>query len=581
MTTILTATMDNTQAGWATYTIRNTIHSDFVLASASSIKVKFTAYGTNLGIGECWIGHRDSDPDKQNFDGNQVKVTFGGSDSTIITSGNSEWSDTIVVDIDADTELIISTYITAGYNTVCYDLQPTPPDSGVRVWYVSGNHAGDTLFDGSGYTADAIYMVEQIDEPEIVALTASDLSHGHTLDDGITLSDPNSSVSFWFLDQLNEQISEPIRVFTLAGSDHSSNVISWPKIRKKITDFKFKTANISLENVDGLYNEFIESIYTIPATCTLDIGFTHPESGDELLRLYTGYVERLSFVNQKVTFQLRDIAFKLSLIKIGSDENPVIMSDTNPAEVAWTLCTCYGGLSSVENSSNPDIDYSYYTTWYNENQVNGTTVDVYYDGSKIITNLKDLCEYTDSYAWIDNNGKIIFDRLSEVSSLNYVIGEGDYISAGIDVDLSKLTNRQYVNYNYSVDSDMYGNQAVAQNTSSVNSYGAHEKIISKNTVWFDSEVQALVVAQRKILRGSTPSKEFIVKSPLRGIHRLPGTNVRLINSFYNVDSSTAWTILEQEINMDNFSTMVRTSEELTLPGFYLDISNLDGDDRLL
>lgn len=158
--TVLSSVMDNTQGSWANYTLRNTITAANILADAEEVEVTFKAFGVTLGIGEAWIGHASGV--NQNFDGNQAQIKFSGSGSAIIASGNSLVSDRITVDIDQATDLIISTYFSVGYDWTCYDLHPASPDSGLRSYYKSGNHAGDTVFSGAGYTAHALYMVEDI-----------------------------------------------------------------------------------------------------------------------------------------------------------------------------------------------------------------------------------------------------------------------------------------------------------------------------------------------------------------------------------------------------------------------------------
>lgn len=385
----------------------------------------------------------------------------------------------------------------------------------------------------------------------------------------------------WFLDQLNSTTSEPVRVFTLAGSDHSDNVYKWPTIKREIENLKFNIANITMVNADGLYNEFIESLYMIPATCTLDIGFSHPTSGDELVRLYSGYVEKIAYSDQSMQFQLRDKLYKLSLKKVGSDDDPISISSENPAYIAWTLCTCYGGLDSTASDSNTDIDYDYYTSWYSEFEADDIKTYAYYEGEKIIKCIDDLCEYTDSFAWVNGDGKIVFNRFTEVSSLDFIIFEGQYKKIGIDIDLAKLTNRQYVNYNYSVTSDYWQNQYSEQNTVSVNSYSVHEKVLGKENIWYVAQAQASNIASRIVTRKANPSKDFKIDTLLYGIHREPGTNMRLVNSFYSVSSATGWVVSKQQINMDSFVTIIKTTEALSASAFYLDVSNLDGDEVLL
>jgi hypothetical protein len=79
----------------------------------------------------------------------------------------------------------------------------------------------------------------------------------------------------------------------------------------------------------------------------------------------------------------------------------------------------------------------------------------------------------------------------------------------------------------------------------------------------------------------TPPKVFELDLPLTGIQREPGDTLRLVNSFYNVSSSSGWRISQHKFNMNDFSINVMTNEALIANAFFLDTSLLDGDDLLL
>jgi hypothetical protein len=60
-----------------------------------------------------------------------------------------------------------------------------------------------------------------------------------------------------------------------------------------------------------------------------------------------------------------------------------------------------------------------------------------------------------------------------------------------------------------------------------------------------------------------------------------GDTVRLVDSFYDITSSSGWRLSEKTIDMDTGEVSVQTDEAMTVGAFYLDVSLLDGEDLLL
>lgn len=390
-----------------------------------------------------------------------------------------------------------------------------------------------------------------------------------------------ADVSSWFIDQLNDPATEPKRVFTMANSDHSARVQRWPTIKRDIEELKPVNTNIALSNIDQVYNEFHNALYTVTASCHIDIGFTHPESGDELVRVYTGIIEKVKYEQQKCKVYIKDKIYDLSLRNLGSTESHIDFSSQIPSDIAWTLCTCYGGLSTVASTSNTDIDYDAFNTWAATFSADTVETTANFQGEVITEGLAELCKYTDSFAWVNGQGQVVFERFNEVSSLDFLVEEGEYKSLRLEIDVGALVNRQYVDYNYAVGSDYWQNQVTETNSTSVNSYRLHENVLQSPNVWFTSSGFASNLASRMVTRLASPPKHYSLNLPLFGLHREPGNTIRLISSFYNVSSGSGFRVSEQTMNLDNFTVKVRTNNALVASGFYLDSSDLDGTDILL
>lgn len=446
---------------------------------------------------------------------------------------------------------------------------------------------------------DDLSHAHSMEDIERLGITVSEVLHAHTLD-GLEIDQFHTLVvnklyhtnfldspavgADWFTQRLNAHASEPIRRFTMAGSDHSNRVITWPKIRRDIETVKPVNVGITLSNADGLYNGFHESLYTITATCTLEIGFENPTGSDTLyVKIYSGAVEKVGFQEsgRRAKIFIKDKVFDFSLRKIGSTDDPVDFSGDIPSDIAWTLCTCYGGLSNVQSTSNADIDYTKFSDWAETFSADSVTADAHYEGEKTTKALFDICEYTDSFVHVDGDGKIVFDRFVEVSSNDFLVEEGKYKKIDLDIDLTKIVNKQYVSYNYSVASDYWQNQVSNVETTSVNSFRLHESVLEKENFWYTSSQHASNLSSRKLGRLSVPPRYYKVDLPLFGLHRSPGDTIRIVNSFFNITSGSGFRISEQHIDMQNLAIKIKTNEALVANAFYLDVSDLDGNELLL
>lgn len=391
-----------------------------------------------------------------------------------------------------------------------------------------------------------------------------------------------AEVSSWFTDQLNLMASEPKRVFTMAGSDHSARVKKWPTMRRDIDQIKPTNIVISLSNVDGLYNHMRTALYTMVASCHIEAGFTHPESGDELVKLHTGIIEKVKFTTSKTAnFYIKDKLYDMSLRKIGSTETQVDFASQIPSEIAWTMVTCYGGLSTVQSDSNTDIHWEKFEKWAGVFSADSVVATANFQGELVVEGLKQIMDYTDSFHWVDGDGRLVFERFSEVSSLDFLIEQDKHRKFSLDIDAETMVNRQYVDYNYSVASEYWQNQVSAVDSLSVNSFRLHENVLQSPNIWYTTSGTASNIALRRINRLSQPPQNFKISMPLFGLHREPGNTVRITDSFFNVSSGAGWHISEQKINLDNFTIEVSASEALVANGFYLDINDLDGDELLL
>ncbi len=382
-------------------------------------------------------------------------------------------------------------------------------------------------------------------------------------------------VTSWFVDETKRIGAEPKRVFKIGTSDYSDRVTKWPSLKRTAQEIKSVNPRIPLSNVDGEFNLFYENTYLMPNTCTLEMGFTHPTSGDELITVFTGYLKDVKYSNKECIVLMKDKIWDFTQKTAGESDVPVEFSSEIPSDIAWTLCTCYGGLST-DSDTNPDINYASFLEWAEVFSRDFIICDAYYDGKKITESLTSLAEMTDSAIWIEGDGKINFKRFTEASTLDMVLTIDDEIlDLTIDVESQKLINKQGVAFGYAPESSYWQSTVYHQDSISVNTFGLYEETINDESIWYVSSVHALHLAQRKVALFKDPPKLFNLEIPLVGIYRQLGETIRLVDSFYNQTSADAWVIREYDYNMNNDKIKYAAGGATTFIPFTLDVSTLD------
>lgn len=386
----------------------------------------------------------------------------------------------------------------------------------------------------------------------------------------------------WLYQQLrNNRALSPVRRLHIGTSDYSDRVMAWPKLSRMVNDIKNVPIKIKLANTDGALNRFYEQPWTLQDSVAIAFGLTHPTSGEELITLYSGTVHKVSYDEKICEINARNKFYLFDTRRVGDSQAPVTMSNKIPSFVGWTLCTCYGGLSSVESTNNPDIDYASFLDWAAVFSADSVLCSVRYEGATVTEAVNRLAEHTGSSIWAGGNGKVYFKRFADPSSIDVVFSRDENISFKITLDAGEVLNRCLVGFDYSTASDYWTKHVVSVNTTSINSFGLRENYFRDDTVWYVDSTSALTLANRQVMQYNDPPKRFKVGTGLNAILIDVGETVKLVEPFFNITSASGWVLAEQEIDLDNAVVTYRTDETLVLNPFILDVSSLDGDDLLL
>jgi hypothetical protein len=251
-----------------------------------------------------------------------------------------------------------------------------------------------------------------------------------------------------------------------------------------------------------------------------------------------------------------------------------------PSDVFWTICTCYGGLSSVESTSNPDIDWAAFQTWAAVFSADSVFVSAKYEGDNCVKALRSLAHYTQSTI-VTDPAKITPNRFSGIVTGNELFfDDSSIIDNTVVISEQTIINRQYVSGDYDTDASSYGITVVKADSVSINSFGLHADTMEETSIWYINSLSAINLADRKISFNKTPSTAYRIELPLVPLTRQIGDIITVADSSLSV-ASHSMRMMGYSINMDKCAMSLSGDDSQLANPFLLDVSTLDGPDLLL
>lgn len=387
-------------------------------------------------------------------------------------------------------------------------------------------------------------------------------------------------VTSWFIDQTLELAPNNIvRKLIIGSSDYSERVTQWPSFKKSWNDIRPVSLTVTLANDDKALNFLRDDKTVLVSSATIQFGYTHPDSGDETIDLFTGTTDKVKYKSGAVEITVTDKFKRLTERIVGNDDNPVTYSGSNylPSDIAWYLVTSYGGYSTVKSSSNPDIDYEAWLTWSNAFSLDATYANASFDGQKVSECIRKIGRMTRSAIFIKED-KISFHRFSAADSNQTSLGSGSILDMDLLFSDEDMVNKQYVYADYSVDSEYYQTVVFDASTSSINSYGLREEKEEDSNVWYVGSGPAINLAQRILSTDKVPFDKISINTTLVGITRLVGETIIVFDAFHGLDSG--YRIMEQKIDVNKGIVSFEADKSQFLNPFILDTSTLNGPDAL-
>lgn len=384
--------------------------------------------------------------------------------------------------------------------------------------------------------------------------------------------------------KLKETFCQPRIRFLYDGTDYSSSVISISDISRN-WNLSPCTVTIQLNNRLGTWDLFL----TDPAALTKKVQIQfYLNDFDEVIDLYTGYVESASYNHKRkvMTITARDRISRLlenQIISIYLDQitpvtwnyfefdgitrvNAHVVSDT-----VWHILTDYGDLHSVASSSNTDIDYTSWLTWAEYVDDGGYTlydIGVICHGESVNSILLKILQLTESIAWVAGDGKINFKASTQTEAGQtytkaHLIGEPSY-----SVSLDGRCNAIYAKWGYNLAGDFWqsGSSSMTSHSHIVGpteqQYIYQTEYEDDRSVFHNSTTSAQKYIDEKFLRTVPPIRTWSVQTNLLGFVEDVGNEI-ILSGLYVV---SPYDSIEVHLTSVSFDVMNFIP---TLSGYYI------------
>ena len=386
------------------------------------------------------------------------------------------------------------------------------------------------------------------------------------------------SVSSGFYAKVRERHVPIVRKFTIGSSDYTAFVLKggWPKITRNWNEIKPKSTSIKLANHGAAFNFLALNPAVLRAECRVQIGVQYAVGSEEVYPVFIGTMGRVTYTNggTVVGMTMVDKFKPFSERTMGSRDQPVDLTSGgySPSALAWTAISCYGGLSSVASSSNPDVDYASFLRWAEVFSTNSVLAQAYFDGQKVTEVLRKIGRMTGT-SILEEGGKVVFARYDLSSTAPTTLTSGDLFAVSAEVDDQAIINRQTVSAGYDVNSEVFDVFVYDVVSYSVSSYGLREQNEEDKNVWYVNSISALDFAQKATYLKKDPRQAYTVEVGTQLLARQVGDTIAMYHGLLGVAGDPfRMTGYALDMNKMKFQAELDASAQLTF--FTLDDATL-------
>jgi hypothetical protein len=325
----------------------------------------------------------------------------------------------------------------------------------------------------------------------------------------------------------------------------------WGQVNVEVAEGTYKIAGLNQDDVGSLCEAIYNALHTADPVSTYTVTssnstrkFTITRSAGELKLLWKsgkyGSQAPIEANRNKNIGTL--LGFDTSVDNIGSASytagTAVIQSlnyfhsSYNPADLAWTILTTYGGLDTTASSANTDIDYDLWVAWKSYCTTFQYSIQGHFTGETIEELLIKIARITDSMIYVTGAGKIGFRIFIEDTTSPTDITRDDLLEfPRVFIDSSELMNYLTVYYGYNPANQIWTSSHIAQNSQSQTDFGLFTLQEKDVVVWHSGYYSAEAYAVKKLDREKEPVGKGECLLPLKGFTTGVGRGLDITEAF--------------------------------------------------
>ncbi|MDH5750784.1 MAG: hypothetical protein OEZ59_00015 [Deltaproteobacteria bacterium] len=374
------------------------------------------------------------------------------------------------------------------------------------------------------------------------------------------------NVSSWFIEHLKGRSLSPLRRFTLGGSDYSDKVLRWPSLNFRADTIDLGTTQVELDATGNHFQFLVNCNHLFSTSAEISLGLTHPQSGPEFLNLYLGGISNIHFERggTRIRLQMQGKTKDLTDTALGSEAESLGLDFTSsmhfPSDFVWMLVTSYGGMSALESTSNPDIDYETWLKWRQDNILKDTRVKAYLTGEKIYQIINTLAEM-DTRVVAFQGGRLFFSDMFQ-----------PYSEGGIHFDLSRtldfnwelgpsrIINEFTAEAGYNPSTGKFNSNYTKTDDVSQSNFGIRSRRHGSKGVWFARSFDGIFMAQDKVYIHRNPLARMSIRTTLGdGLLYNLGEILSITDSHLGLDGKN-FRLIGQGIDLDSGITHLQLEE---------------------
>lgn len=364
------------------------------------------------------------------------------------------------------------------------------------------------------------------------------------------------TVSSAFLAESRRGVAEPRRHFTIGGSDYGPLVTRWPTLRYRAGTIDLGTTALTLSNARRALQFLVDCDVALTTSCELALGFAPPGGVEARVSLYTGTPAHVRFEDggTHVRLHLQGKTRRLTDTVLGTDAASGALDFTgsaaHPADLAWTLVTCHGGLSDVESDSNPDLDPAEWQAWRDADEIRGVRVKAWLTGEKLYQVLDTLALMDARAIGFRDNRLRVGDAVPAFGAAPPALDVERCTALELSMDPAAIVNHFFAEAGYDPATGTFAGAHSRVSSRSVADFGRKSARFSSRGVWFADVGDARFLADERVYFGRRPAPRLSVRGPLAlGVHHAVGDVVTVTDSGLGLQARP-FRVVEQALALD-------------------------------